>query len=356
MTEDKNVRPMWSEDELDLALATLNAEVPPGDNALAEARATLMSAAGSPAPVKKWHRGRWAAAIAIVAAVVVAALVVPTIRFGDQPAPATATAAVVLNQAADKITTTDPVVNPGQYLYIESHEWHSVTIGDSKPPLIYLEESVTQTWVPADRNQEWVQRSASTGNRKWIQGSDADLRAPGIDTGKHPVEELRAKCGDFYLNPGQQPCLRPASWAQPTPEFLAALPADPKQLYTKIREEEGQGNNNADREVMFFVSHLVRTGLPTAATRANLYRALTFLPKLEVSDQNANLDGRIGVGLGFEHAGRKEELIIDPASGQLIGQRTTTTQTFNGMPAGTVTSYTSVSTGVVDKVGDKPGR
>ncbi|MDI5982839.1 hypothetical protein, partial [Amycolatopsis magusensis] len=60
---DRNVRQVWSEDDLDRALAALNAEVPSGESALAKARAELMGEAGVvPAPEPRPHRrrdGRW---------------------------------------------------------------------------------------------------------------------------------------------------------------------------------------------------------------------------------------------------------------------------------------------------------
>ncbi|MBP2321300.1 hypothetical protein JOF56_001685 [Kibdelosporangium banguiense] len=354
MTEQENVRPMWSEEELDQALATLRAQVPPGEESLAGARAELMRAAGSPVPAeKKRHWGRWVAAIATIAAVVAGVLIVPTLQFGDEPAPSTASAAAVLNSAADKIGASDPVVKPGQYLYTESHEWHSVTIAGDKP-LTYLEESVTQTWIPADRTQEWLQRSSTTGQRKWITGSDAELKALGINPDENTPEELRAKCGDFYLNPGEQPCQRQGGWERPTPEFLAGLPTDPKQLYDLLRAAAAKQSQDPDLEVLVVVSDTIRSATAPAAVRANLYRAVALSPDLKISDNNANLDGRVGVGLGFERGGLRQELIIDPVTGQFIGERQTAAQDYPSVPKGTVTGYTSVSTGVVDKVGDKP--
>jgi hypothetical protein len=44
--EEGNVRPVWSEDELDLALATLHADEAPDERAFGRARAELLIAAG----------------------------------------------------------------------------------------------------------------------------------------------------------------------------------------------------------------------------------------------------------------------------------------------------------------------
>jgi hypothetical protein len=353
---DENVHHMWSEAELDQALATLNADVPPGAPALSIIRAELMLAATAAEPAEtgkpKRHWGRWVAAGVTVAALVATALVVQTV--GDKPV--SSAAAQVLNSAADKIGASDPVVKPGQYLYIESDSWNTSTIALPEKSLTYLRETLAQQWVPADRTQEWLLRSAGTGVRKWIVGSEADLAALGNpeDEGREP--EVRAKCGDYYLNPGEQPCQRPGSWQQPTAEFLNSLPTDPKQLYDRLRKDtEGRGQD-PDLEMVVYVADAIRTGLVPAKVRANLYRALALVPALEISEQNANLAGRTGIALGVNRAGTKQEMIIDSATGQFIGERQTATAAFGDVPAGTVTGFSSVNVDVSDKIGDKPAR
>jgi hypothetical protein len=304
------------------------------------------------APTRHW--GRWAAAVGTVAAVVAGFVVVQAVPFGDAPVAAAA-AVEVLNKAADRIGASDPVVAPGQYLYVESHRWDMATHDTDGRTVSYLEENVTQTWVPQDRTQEWLQRSYVTGQREWLQGSEADLEAIGIDPDDRRMEEHRARCGDFHPEGGMRPCEREGSWQEPTPEFVATLPSDPHELYDELLDvAEEDGDDPA--AVLGFVDDAIQRGLMPAGLRANLYRALTFVPGLEISDRNANLDGRVGIGLGIDHNGWRRELIIDPETGQFIGGRTTTTRAFDNAPAGTVMSYTSLSTAVVDQMGTEPGR
>jgi hypothetical protein len=351
MTEEKNVRPMWSEEELDQALATLRSEVPPGEKALAKARAELISAAGNPQqPVTKRHWGRWVAATVTVAAVVAAALVLQTVSFGDKP-PASSAAAQMLNVAADKIGAVDPVVRPGQYLYIAQRGWGMTSIGDK--PIAFLEEQVGEKWVPADRSAEWLMLSRTTGNRQWILGTEADYPGLNIREDKNRVEQ-RVKCGTFYLDPGERPCERPGSWQNPTQEFLASLPSDPKQLYDRLRSDAGNRGIHPDTQVLVLATDALGTGVLPAKVRANLYRALAFLPGLAITDQEATLDGRRGIGFGLSRAGERDEIVIDPATGQCIGGRRVLTKAKYDLPAGTVISYSSTSTAVVDKMGDKP--
>ncbi|ONI78813.1 hypothetical protein ALI144C_29000 [Actinosynnema sp. ALI-1.44] len=361
---NENVHEVWSEEELDRALAVLNADVPPGDTALARARAELLAASGAPQAVQppkaRRHWGRWAAAVAVIAAAFASLQVVP---FGDESSVPTAAAAELLINAADKIGASDPVVGPGQYLYVEEHNWGGMGFFSPSAPannFFYLDERFNETWIPADRTQEWLWRMRETGNRKWIVGRPE--QAPAITNS--PLPDQRARCGDFTISQSEKPCEVAGSWYRPTPQFLASLPTDPRQLYDVIYKEvsarsypPGMPANFFESQVFQQVSHLVKPGVAPAGIRANLYRALALTPGLVISDKDAvNLDGRRGVALGIEAEGVKWELLVDPKTGQYIGTRQTQIKAAEGgTPPGTVTS-TAVKIGVVEKMGDKPGQ
>nr|WP_042198332.1 CU044_5270 family protein [Kibdelosporangium sp. MJ126-NF4]CEL23335.1 hypothetical protein [Kibdelosporangium sp. MJ126-NF4]CTQ94497.1 hypothetical protein [Kibdelosporangium sp. MJ126-NF4] len=357
-----NVHEMWSNEELDRALGVLNAEVSPGDQALAAARAELMAAAGAPEPVQhktKRHWGRWVAAVAVVAATVTSLQVIP---FSDEPPVATAAASLLIN-AADKIPTSDPVIKPGQYLHIEEHWWGataSISDQNASENFAYRFEMMVQRWIPAKRTQEWLLRTEDTGRREWISGRTAQREEQAAVPKAIPGDH-RARCGDINLLPGEQPCQRKGNWSTPSAEFLASLPTDPRQLHDLIREQfpappPGSGAEDRDAPMLSLVANIVWSGQASAQIRANLYRALALIPGLVVDDRTPNADGRIGVGLGLDREGQKYELILDTESGQLIGERTTQTKANPAIPVGTVTRYTAVKIGVVDKMGDKPGQ
>jgi hypothetical protein len=347
---DENVRYVWSEDDLDHALATLNAEVPPGDRALARMRAELMTTAGEPQVAEPKHRWRrLVVAAAAVGALIGAALVVPTL---GEDAPASA-AAAVLNDAADKIGASDPVAAPGQYLYIATHAWTTrAFVGGDVDGLSYLSEIVTELWVPADRSQEWTSRSHATGNRIWLRGSEADYpRTP--KSRQDETTERKARCGDFVPKPGQRACEVPGTWNKPTPEFVAALPTDPRELYDRLRRDTAGQGPDPDYEVMVYISDAIGTGLIPAQVRARLYRVAAMVPGLQVSDQHVNLDGRSGIALSIKRAGHILEMIIDQPTGQYIGERTVWTGG-GSLPPGTVMGSSSTTTAVVARAGDAP--
>jgi hypothetical protein len=353
--ENNNIRAMWSEDDLDNALAMLRPAADPDARAFNRARTELLVAAGAREPVveeeppvrprRRW--GWWAASVGTVAAAVAAVLVVQTVQFDDSLPSA---AADSLNSAADKIVLTDEPLGPGQYRYVATHAWWM----SSSPDFAYLAENLLETWMPADEKQDWLWRRDVTGERKWVVGSEAEAKADGypVDETGWPEGEWRAPCGDWFAEEeGREPCAMPGGWQTPNGEFMTSLPRDPDALYERLLADVG---DRGEAHVVTYVADLLRSGLVPADLRAALYRALAKVPGLEITEQVANLDGQKGTSYGITDDGTRHDLIIDPATGQFIGERQIAEDGFEKIPAGTVMSYTSVTTAVVDGMGVEP--
>lgn len=366
MGDHDNLRELWSEDELDTALSRLNSAVRTDAHALARARAELMAAAGGPEqgstmstetsrPKRRWVR--WAAPAAAVAAVVAGLLVAQTVSFNGNP-PGASAAAAELNTAADRVGASDPPVGPGQYRYVGTRAWWMGMGAPNGKMLAVLEENLIEQWAPAEFDQEWMQRRQTTGNRKLLLGTEEELKASGMLDGRGHVEgEKRARCGDFYAaDEGREPCTREGAWQVPTPAFLASLPKDPRQLYDRLRADTAGRGPGPDEEMLVYVADVLRSGTVPADVRANLYRVLAMVPSIEITDRAANLDGKVGVAFGIGDEEDRKEIIIDVATGQFIGERETAGDDIDGIEPGTVISFTSVETAVVDKIGVAPAK
>lgn len=379
MPEDTrdNVRPMWSEDELDRALAALRpaTDASPAsrtsrifrasqasrvdEQALGRVRSEVLAAAGRPgqdAPVRRRRRwAGWVAAAATVATVTAGTLVVQTVQFGGR-APSAA-AVSQLNSAADRVAPADQPLGPGQYRYVATHAWWMSTSVLRDGSYSYLAENLLETWVPADQKQEWLWRRDVTGARKWIGGTEEEARAAGVpvDAAGWPEGEWRAPCGDWFAaEKGRLPCAGDGSWQIPTPEFLSALPRDADELFDRLRADTGSRGADADLEMLVYVADVLRTGLVPADLRAALYRVLARVPGIDVTEQVANLDGQKGAAYGISAKGIRRDVIVDPVTGQFIGEREVTEAGFNNVPPGSVISYTSMTTAVVDGMGVRP--
>ena len=316
----------------------------------------LAPAALAPAAVAVPGRPRrawwWAAAASVVV------LAGAAIGFGGGT-PAASAAAVAQLDRASAATTGGPTA-PGQYFYAEKHEW---ALGAAQTRtgknLAQLQETVYQTWVPHERSHEWVKVTTVTGRTQWLVGDDDLVRREG-DGGLRSIPGRTREagpCGDYPSDNGQvgettaRPACdqRPGDWYEPTPRFLAGLPTDPAELYKRL-----EGDNIGGRADMLPMAAGVLTADTPAAVRASLFQALRNLPGLDLTSDTVNLDGRHGVGLGITEDGLRHEIVIDPDTGRLIGQRLVLTrpgtEMWAGLPPGTVAEYTAVTTSVVGVV------
>jgi hypothetical protein len=357
------VHPIWTDDELDTALAGLHDDHDRGPANLAGARKALYTALGTPEPIMPRSRRRWpqwAAAAAVVALLVTGALL---IQSGPTPTTQQASAAVLtLRKAATAaIGEQDPVVKPGQYLYIrENAWWETTTVGGPKTTKTfdYLADNVIETWVPADRTGTWMQRQSIIGQRQWVIGTEAEAAAGGIPPDDHTPSELTAPCGDFYPDAGHTASCADVrgDWQNPTPAWLATLPTDPHAMLDRLKKDSPAfkaGNGLGDAELVTYVADALRGGLVPAKVRAVFYRTLALLPDLTVTQQVANLDGRTGVAMGVDspESPVRQEIIIDPVTGQFIGERTVMLKPSRGFAAGAMSDSSSVTTSVVNSIG-----
>ncbi|MBP2475171.1 hypothetical protein JOF53_004043 [Crossiella equi] len=340
-------RRVWSEDELDTALAGLHAEPASGPARLAAARAELLAAAGQPvlAPASRPRRQarRWLVAAAVVAAVATGALVVP---WGG--AAPTADAHGVLAAAA-KGTDGDGPLRPGEFRYVQTRSWDAASaVSAEGKPYTYLEETLLEVWIPADENDEWVRRTRITGQRQWTIGvTEAEYRAAGLPIDEPgTVREERARRGEFSAELGG----RTPGWHDPTQAWQDALPKDAKGIYDSLRR------GRDDREAMGNALTALRSGRLRTEVRGLVYEALRLIPGIRVTDGALDLGGRHGVAIGLSDESFGEEAIVDPVTGRFLGERVVVHKASEYYPKGTVIQHSTVTTARAGQAGIAPTR
>ncbi len=261
---------------------------------------------------------------------------------------ATAEAAEVLDQAAETaITTADPVVRPGQFLRIRTAYQYMNVAGTQDRPLRWLRGGIDTTYIPFDRADEWV--LVRTEPRPVAFFSEAAKKEALNSLAEWEpryggrAELLRGRKGDFYGTPADQ-------------VGFSDLPRDPRLLLNRVyRETLGKGLAPDDQAVDWFATQL-RSGVVPADLRAAMYRAVALVPGVTLSESDATLDGRRGVAIGRTEpwTGVRRELVIEPTTGLLIGEREIWTRAAEGVPAGKVTGSTAVTTTVVDSAPSGP--
>ncbi|BCW06322.1 CU044_5270 family protein [Arthrobacter sp. NtRootA1] len=285
------------------------------------------------------------------AALLVGGIVVADVFRPGAPG-ATAEAAEVLNDAAAAtIRTSDPLVGPGQYLKVETKE---LTGGGAQAPdgseVNWQEMTGGQVYVPADRAGEWVWNRAP---RRILDSSSDEAKALAAEIAARDsyrpegqpssVGIVRAPGGAFYGN-------APAAVIGTPLKDASNLPKDPRALLDLIYERTKDAGKSPDNEAFVTIADGLRTGAVPAELRAALYKAAALIPGVTLSDRQATIDGRTGTAIGIPSPDgtARTDIIIDPDSGLVIGEQSVLLKDYPGSPAGTVTSWTSVRTSVVD--------
>lgn len=341
-------------DELEL-LRRLEADVPQGSReAMAdafevlEARMAAAELAGLrhtvPRRRRRARRTRWALLVSAVAAVTVLGLVLSDV-VGVSPfqRSARAEAAVLLEQAAvGAVHTSDPVVRAGQYRQVVFRSVHEIESGPQT--LISIREDRT-TWIPADVTDSWteVRYPTTAAGGAWGPGAVDAAAAYRRRAAADRAEVLHGAGGAFF---GADSTFAPAA--------VEALPRDPARLLARIRRDVGETGWSHDGAAFQRITELLSSGVAPAPVRAALYRAAALIPGVELVAHATTLDGTEGVAIGRTEprSGLRLDLIVDPDTGQLIGERTVTTRRVpdDPLPAGTTTSWSSTTTTVVDQV------
>lgn len=332
-----------SDARLDAALAALLNLSPPDDATVERVRATVFPPAGSiPTPRR---RRRWVG-VAVVAAATALGLLVPSLLNHGGSLQNTAAADTLAVAAAAAITSADPVVGPGQYLYVHEQSTR-LTQGEQ----FTWTWGYSTAWIPSTRTEDWLFHSGGAFPGLPLTGLTPPPAAAFGDVLSSPP--VLAPCGDRY---GFSSCTGEGSWAQPSLTWIEALPTDPAELYAQLSDDSaGKGRSDA-HSMLTYAEDALRSGLVPADKRAAIYLAVGRIPGLSISDTSATLDGRTGTAFSIEARGVRQDVIIDPATGQYIGGREVLTEPdlAFGLPVGLVTESSSVITAVVDGRGLEP--
>ncbi|MCC9178740.1 CU044_5270 family protein [Arthrobacter sp. zg-Y750] len=300
------------------------------------------------APPRAAGRGKARRRITLLAAA--AAFLVGVLVTADVVLPdrgrATAEATQLLDDVeAAAMSTADPVLLPGQYLKIEREELLSNTFAADGVVLSWDALSRDQLYVPSDLEGEWVwnrEAQVPADSAPEVVKELARNRAVNDPrTEAAMVGVFRAPGGDFdgagYTILGVPPA------------DTSGLPRDPAKLLDRIYEYT-KDRGTPDDKAFEMVKEILRTGVIPSDLRVALYRAAALIPGVDAVGSVVMADGREGVALGMVSLDGiwRSDLVIDPATGLVIGEQVVSLQDYDGAPAGTVSSWRSVRTSVVD--------
>jgi len=115
-----------------------------------------------------------------------------------------------------------------------------------------------------------------------------------------------------------------------------------------IHHDAGDSGPSRDGEALVTIADVLRSGLVPADLRAALFRTAQLVPGGRVVDTETNLDGRTGVAVGRDEGhSYRQDIIFDPQTGQVIGERQVALEASGDQPAGTVYGFSAVRSDVV---------
>jgi hypothetical protein len=283
--------------------------------------------------------------VAVAATVVlVGAGIAATVTFLGDPTP-TAQARVFGRAAQNLAAQPSLVPGPGQYYY---RRWEGVALSGTIRGGKQTSRSVhfiNELWVDRDGSGRYVNRNSDAATGKFIEV--------------------------FRQHVGPSESKIPFGTASLTIPQVQKLPTDPAALTTRIEAAFSHDNGQTwvSQEVELVVS-LLRDAPVSPELGAALYQALGRLPGIDVIGPRSDSLGRTGVAIGVaDWIGIRRELIIDPQTGRLLGERQVLTREIedNPAPANTtsgpprnmrpgevMSEATYVSQAVVDSVTARP--
>lgn len=311
-------------DELTLLRSTRDDTRRPSAGALAAGRTALLDRAASRSTVTSTPLRRprvlpglsWAAAS--VATAITGVLVVGNVALSAESAYASE---LLRSAAAETIDYADLVPGSKQYLRSHTHARWPVCDESGCVP----NDQILDVYMPADPQADWVLY------RDW-GGMDGVTGAS--------VETIRATHGRFYD--------AEHSWVNVD---FADIPLDGAEAYAWIDGQYTGGSASRDEDNFERITDILRSGLVPARQRAALLDALSRIPGVSATDGVANLDGVPGVAIGRNEplrAGERQEIIIDPETGLVIGERTMSGAALFGWGPDEEMSLTAIETTIVD--------
>ncbi|MGW4395287.1 hypothetical protein ACWEHA_08370 [Amycolatopsis nivea] len=229
---DDTVRHLWSDAELDEALAALHPHETAADRAeLDRARASMMRAAAAVGesdepvvPQRKKRSGawRWIAVAAAVALVTGGVVVVREL----------ATAPTTLAPAGPG-TPADRREAGAPFTHVLTKYSRTALVGGTS---VFRVREQVDLWIPADPSGIWKRRWTRAGSPTLLGGNPQDsAKLPGPSQAEQSAPGGRFAPDSHF--PGDAPAGTQQGWSQPAPDFVASLPTDSNQLANRLLKD-----------------------------------------------------------------------------------------------------------------------
>jgi len=338
-------------DQLVRELYTADSPSPPAPEVLwASVESKIGTPAGSSRVRRRRHRARFALAFGLALAAAVVLALLPALRHSPSGAiPENASAAQVLRTLADRGASL-PDVPRGGFLY--SSGTRIVLSTSPNDDGINFNAFIRQHW------QLWVGRDGSVRDRQRTERAYVGYPTPrDRRLARRHTEPLGIPA---EITTHSQTAFREEFGM--TLGAIRRLPTDASALARAVLKNPysnvqygGWGYDDPFRAALSILMTPVRP-----ATRAAMLRALATLPHVRrLPDESVAGRPAVAVACRFVVSGSRHDvydhvLLLDPATGALLGSRYVSLSPTAGLPAGTATSRWTYQQAVVPTLHSRP--
>jgi hypothetical protein len=300
-----------------------------------------------------------ALAACVAAATAAAVLVLVPSR---HPGGIQSAAAAVLQRAADTAASQAPVgpPGPGQYVYTKTRSLSEVDTYDVGPNHdLYFAVSVPvvrEAWIAPDGSGRILE---TDGTPTFLTSRD---RSAWIAAGRPALPAATTSDQSFAPSNGNGPgCEKTRTGGACGGLFyldLGKLPTDVAALRTMIEDRKIEGGPPGDGETFTIIGDMLRETYAPPQVRSALYQIASELPEVRLIGNVKDPTGRPGVAVAYPANGVLHELIFDPSTSALLGERTVIADPDRAgleVPAGTVVDWSAyLASGIVDSTSERP--
>jgi len=283
-------------------------------------------------------------------------------------------AADVLNAAAlATLEVSDPQLAPGQYLRVRTdgtyltEGWLDEDVDAARvdgevvdlasiEPQYYMQGEQYEVFLSADRSDSWwwIQCRVTLDQTFGPKSEQAAQQNPSFTDGvAGHLQEAPGGLRKYELPDGGFKIGSPVggyTTLDGSSDDFTLLPLEPSELLNEIYRFNGDAGQSRDGQALVWITDTLRLGTVPAEYRAAMYQAAALIPGVTITDNQATLNGTTGIAIGRDEANSsvREEMIIDPATGQFIGERRIALESYGPVAAGSPMGWTAVTTEIVD--------
>ncbi|MFG2003261.1 CU044_5270 family protein [Spirillospora sp. NPDC048911] len=253
-------------------------------------------------PVLRWAVGGLVTA-GLSGGLAAALILTPTAEIGGNPPVAPASAAEILDRAAGAAAKPGAGPRPDQYVYTDATQRRHRLPANGSGPVRVEFTFHTRSWqsVSGKRPGLFI-ASGDDKVTRWI----CEAAMPKVT--KEPKKL-------FEVDPDKVP-----GDCRNDPAFRKDLPTDAKAMRAWLYQHS-QGGNPPDVQVFHTVGETLGHHRASPAAMAAIFQATKTLPGVTLTRGQVTLGARKGIAIGQSWRGIRYELVFEPTTYQLIGER-----------------------------------